>query len=69
MFSMSEVVLLANIKHEERLSEARVLRGVPVPPRGVHRQRAAQALRALAARFDPSQGDAAPARARLTPAK
>ena len=69
MFSMSEVVLLANIKHQERLDEAGVLSGVPVPPRAERRKRVAQTIRALATRLDPSQGEVVPARGRLTPAK
>ena len=69
MFSMSEVALMANIKHQERLQEALGDKGIPVAPRDARRVRLAQAIRALAARLDPVQGDVAQAGARLTPAK
>ena len=69
MFSMSEVVLLANLKHQERLSEVNVARGVPVAPRTDRGARVASALRALAARLDPVPVEPTPAQARLTPAK
>jgi hypothetical protein len=70
MFSMSEVVLLANLKHQERLSEVNnAARGVPLAPRIDRGIRVASALRALAARLDPDRRDLVPARARLTPAK
>jgi hypothetical protein len=69
MFSMSEVVLLANLKHQERLSEVNPAQGVPVAPRTDRGARVAAALRALAARLDPIPVEPAPAQARLTPAK
>jgi hypothetical protein len=69
MFSMSEVVLLANLKHQERLSEANTARGVPVAPRTDRGARVASVLRALAARLDPDRREPVTVPARLTPAK